>query len=297
MEDLPIIDPHHHLWDLDLNCYPWLSDGVQPVAFGNYAPLQRNYLIADYRSDARGQNVVKSLHLDVGYDPIEPVGEARWLQAVADEHGFPHGIVGYADLAAPDVGDLLDAHLEHENFRGIRQSMNWHADLAKTYTDRPEISRSAEWQRGFAMLAPRSLSFKLQIYYSQVEEFLDLARAFPDTRIILNHAGMQMDGPEHFSGWRQGMSLLATAPNIACKISGLGMGKHDWTASDIRPYVEHFIEPFGIERCMFASNFPVDRLFSSFGAIFDAFREITANYTQSERRALFHDNAARFYRL
>lgn len=297
MEDLRIIDAHHHLWDLEKNYYPWLPDDVQPAAFGNYSDILHSYRIDDYLADTRGQKVVKSVHLDVKYDPADPVGETRWLQGVADEHGFPHGIVGYADLAAPDVADLLDAHLEHVNFRGIRQSLNWHPDSVKTYTDRPQISRTADWRRGFALLAPRGLSFDLQIYYPQMDEFLDLARAYPDTQIILNHAGMQLDGPDHFDGWRAAMTRLAGAPNVACKISSLGMGKHDWSVPDIRPYVEHSIDAFGTDRCMFASNFPVDRLFSSYAAVFDAFREITRGYAPTERAALFHDNAERFYRL
>lgn len=297
MTDLRIIDAHHHLWDLDLHYYPWLSDGVQPAAFGDYTPLLRNYRIDDYLDDARQVNVVRSIHLDVKYDPADPVGETRWLQGVADRHGFPHGIVGYADLSVPDVEDLLDGHLEHANFRGIRQSMNWHPDPAKTYLDRPEVSRTDAWRRGFAKLAPRGLSFDLQLYYWQAEEFLELARLFPETQIILNHAGMQVDGPEHFEGWRRAMNRLAEAPNVACKISGLGMGDHRWTVKSIHPYVEQTIAAFGTDRCMFASNFPVDSLFSSYGAIFDAFDIITRDFSDAERQALFHDNAERFYRL
>lgn len=294
---IPFIDPHHHLWDLEENYYPWLSDGVKPSAFGDYTAIVKSYRIEDYLEDAKNQNLVKSVHLDVGYDPKDPVGETRWLQSVADRHGFPHGIVGYADLSKPDVGELLDRHMEHANFRGIRQSMNYHADPAKTYQARPEVSRTPEWRRGFEELTKRRLSFDLQLYYPQMGEFAELARAFPDTQIILNHTGMQVDGPEHFEGWREGMRTLAEAPNVACKISGLGMGDWNWTTESIRPYVEEAIAIFGVERCMFATNFPVDKLFSSYDAIVDAFKAITADYPRSDRMALFHDNAERFYRL
>lgn len=128
-------------------------------------------------------------------------------------------------------------------------------------------------------------------------EFLGLARDFPDVQIILNHTGMQVDGPDHFEAWKQNMRLLAEAPNVACKISGLGMGDWTWRTESIRPYVEEAIAAFGVERCMFATNFPVDKLFSSFDAILNAFKEITKDYSYRERLALFHDNAARFYRL
>jgi len=297
VQELPFIDPHHHLWDLEQNYYPWLSDGVKPSAFGDYTAIRKSYRIEDYLEDAKNQNLVKSVHLDVGFDPRDPVGETRWLQGVADKHGFPHGIVGYADLSRPDVGDLLDRHMDYANFRGIRQSMNYHSDPAKTYLTRPEVSRTPEWHRGFAELAKRRLSFDLQLYYPQMAEFLDLAGDFPDVQIILNHTGMQVDGPEHFGAWRAGMKTLAQAPNVACKISGLGMGDWNWTTESIRPYVEEAIAIFGIERCMFATNFPVDKLFSSFDAILGAFKEIVRDCSYDEKRALFHDNAERYYRL
>jgi predicted TIM-barrel fold metal-dependent hydrolase len=270
---------------------------VKPSAFGDYTAISNTYLIEDFLADAKNQNVVKAVHLDVGYDPSDPAGETRWLQGVADKHGFPHGIVGYADLRKPDVGDLLDEHMSYANFRGIRQSMNFHKDPAKTYLTEPEVSRTLEWRRGFEELARRGLSFDLQLYYWQMEEFLELASDFPDVQIILNHTGMQVDGPEHFERWRRGMKILSQAPNVACKISGLGMGDWTWTTGSIRPYVEAAIASFGVDRCMFASNFPVDKLFSSYDAIFNAFEEITAGYGTSERKALFHDNAERIYRL
>ncbi|ASY60625.1 MULTISPECIES: amidohydrolase family protein [Sinorhizobium] len=297
MSDIAIIDPHFHLWDLETNYYPWLSDGVKPSAFGDYTAINKTYLIEDFLADAKNQNLVKAVHLDVGFDPKNPAGETKWLQSVADKHGFPHGIVGYADFRKPDVGDLLDEHLQYANFRGVRQSMNYHTDLAKTYLTEPEVSRTPEWRRGFKELARRGLSYDLQLYYWQMEEFLELARDFPDVQIILNHTGMQVDGPSHFEGWRKAMKTLAQAPNVACKISGLGMGDWTWTTESIRPYVEEAIAAFGVERAMFASNFPVDKLFSSYDAIWNAFKDITAGYSGPERSELFHDNAVRFYRL
>lgn len=297
MYDLPIIDAHHHLYDLTRNYYPWLQDGVKPIVFGDYSAVCQSYQVEDFLADAKRQNLVKSVHLDVGYDPRDPVGETRWLQEMADRHGFPHGIVGYADLSRVDVSDILDAHGEHRNFRGIRQSLNYHPDPTKTYLDRPGVSNEAAWRRGFAELASRGLSFDLQIYYPQMEDSYQLAKAFPETQIILDHTGMQVDGPAHFQAWRSAMSRLAQAPNVACKISGLGMGDWQWTPKSIRPYVLAAIEIFGVERCMFASNFPVDKLFSSYDALIDTFKALTADFSHAERLRLFHDNAERFYRL
>ena len=137
----------------------------------------------------------------------------------------------------------------------------------------------------------------MQIYYPQMEYAYDLARTYPDTQIILNHTGMPVDrDPEDLAAWRKAMVRLAEAPNVACKISGLGMGDWKWTVDSIRPFVLHAIEAFGADRCMFASNFPVDKLFSSYDDLFNAFKAITRGFSAEERRKLFHDNAARFYR-
>ena len=298
MDDLPIIDPHHHLYDLDHYRYPWLQDAMVPILFGDYTAIRKNYLVEDYLADCRNQNVVKSVHVDVGFDRTDPVGETRWLQSVADQHGYPHGIVGYADLGLPDVQAVLEGHAQFSNIRGIRHSLNYHPDPVKTYLDRPGITNEAAWRSGYALLRRFDMSFDLQIYYPQMEDAYDLARSFPDVQIILDHAGMPVDrAPDDVDGWRSAMARLAEAPNVACKISGLGMTDWTWTTDSIRPFVHHAIEAFGMDRCMFASNFPVDKLFGSYDVLFAAFKEIATGFSTDERRKLFHDNAARFYRL
>lgn len=298
MPAFPVIDPHHHLWDLTNNRYPWLQDGVKPIVFGDYGAICHDYLLSDFLDDCRNQNVLKSVHLDVGWDPSDPVGETRWLQDLADREGYPHGIVGYAELGDSHIEGLLESHAEFKNFRGIRQSLNYHTDPTKTYLNHPGVSKEAGWRNGFRLLRRFNMSFDLQIYYPQMPESYDLAKAFPDTQIILDHCGMPVDhSVEDEDGWRKGMLRLAEADNVACKISGLGMGDFHWTTSSIRPYVLHAIDAFGVDRCMFASNFPVDKLFSTYDAIFDAFREIVSDFAEHEQRKLFHDNAERIYRL
>jgi predicted TIM-barrel fold metal-dependent hydrolase len=297
-DNFPIIDPHHHLYDLEHYRYPWLQDGVQPIVFGDYSAIRKSYLIDDFLADAKNQNVVKSVHIDVGYDRTDPVGETRWLQSVADQRGFPHGIVGYANLGDPNVQAVLEGHSQFKNIRGIRHTLNYHPDPVKTYLDRPGVTNETEWRAGYALLRRFDLSFDLQIYYPQMEDAYKLAHSFPDTQIILNHTGMPVDrAPEDLENWRKAMRRLAEAPNVACKISGLGMGDWNWTMESIRPFALHAIDVFGVERCMFASNFPVDKLFSSYDDLFNAFKAITREFSAEERRKLFHDNAAHFYRL
>ena len=298
MDNFPIIDPHHHLFDLETGNYPWLQGPMLKRVFGDYSSIRKDYLIDDFVADIKNQNVVKTVHLQVEYDHNDPVAETRWLQGVADKHGYPHGIVAFADLSSKDVQQVLEAHLEFPNVRGIRQCLNFHRDPVKTFIDRADLMSDAQWRAGYSLLERYGLSFDLQLYYTQMEEATALARDFPDTPVVLNHTGMPVDrSPEEIDAWKKSMTLLATAPNVFCKISGLGMGDWKWTVDSIRPFVLHAIEAFGADRCMFASNFPVDKLFSSYDDVFNAFKTITKGFSDDERRALFHDNAERVYRL
>lgn len=293
------IDPHQHLWDLGRNRYPWLQERpLRRRVEGDVSPIAKDYLLEDYWADTRNQNVVKSVHVEAGWDPANPVGETAWLQRLADKHGFPHGIVAHAKLDAPDVERVLEAHAAYRNVRGIRHIVNWHPDPTKTYVDRPDLIRTAAWRRGFGLLRQFGLSFDLQLYPAQMHDAAALAHAYPDVPIILNHAGMPVDRDEGgLDLWCRGLRELAAAPNVAAKISGLGVADRHWTVESIRPFVLETIEAFGVSRCMFASNFPVDKLWSDFDRLYAAFREITRPFNEAERRQLFHDNAARCYRL
>jgi len=298
VDNLPIIDPHHHLYDLKTGRYPWLQDEMLERVFGDYSAIRRDYLIDDFREDIKNQNVVKSVHLQVEYDHNNPVAETRWLQSVADQHGYPHGIVAFADLSAPDVQQTIEEHCAFPNVRGIRQCLNYHRDPVKTFIDQPHLMSDAQWQSGYGLLKRYDLSFDLQLYYTQMGEALALAKKFPDTPMVLNHTGMPVDrAPEEIAAWKASMKSLASAPNVFCKISGLGMGDWNWTTDSIKPFVLDAIDAFGTKRCMFASNFPVDKLFSTYDDVFNAFKTITRNFSDDERRALFHDNAERVYRL
>ncbi len=271
---------------------------MAPRLEGDIRPIATDYLLEDYWADTRNQNVVKSVHVECGWDPSNPVGETEWLQRLADKHGYPHGIVARATLDAPDVEQVLEGHARHKNIRGIRHAINWHPDPAKTYVNNPELIRTKAWRHGFSLLQRFGLSFDLQLYPAQMADAAALARAYPDILIILNHAGMPVDrDKEGIRRWQRGMRELAAAPNVVVKISGLGTVDWNWTVESIRPFVLETIEAFGIPRCMFASNFPVDKLYSDFDTLYSAFREITKHFSVDERQMLFHDNAARYYRL
>ena len=298
---MQIIDAHHHLWDLEKHDHPWLKpDAAHPA--GDLTPICRNYQLDDFLADARQQSLVKSVHLQAGISLPESVEETAWLQAIADDPasgGFPHAIVAFADFPDPMVEAVLERQAAHRNLRGIRYILNYEpGEPLYCATERGDWLTHPDWRRGYALLAKYDLSFDLQIFWHQMNDALDLARAFPEIQMILNHTGMPRKcDTEYVANWRQGMRQLAEAPNVAAKISGLGMYYPDWTAEVIRPFVLDTIEIFGIDRCMFASNFPVDKLSSGYDQIWQAFDQITADFGAEERQKLFHGNAARFYRL
>ncbi len=293
-----IVDSHFHLFDLEHAFYPWLSPRPVPQGMaGDVTPIARPYSIDDYRAEFGHHRVVKAVHVEAGYDPAAPVAETRWLQSVADAHGFPHAIVAKVALHEDDAEAQMERHAAHRNVRGVRHMLNWHADASKTYTPRNFLD-DPPWVANYAKLARFGFSFDLQIYAGQMRQAADLAARHPDIPVVLDHGGMPVDrAPEDIARWREGLSQLAAVPHVAIKISGLGMCDHQWTTDSIRPFVLTIIELFGPERCMFGSNFPVDKLYSSFATLFDAFDAITRGFTESERDLLFAGTAEKFYRI
>ena len=299
MSDLPLVDAHQHFWDLERNYLPWLCDQPPiPFRYGDYGALRRSYLPADYRRDSAGQNIVKTVHVETEWDPADPVGETRWLQTIIEASGFPHGIVAQARLDRDDVETVIKGQCAFPQVRGIRDKPRAAETPDRVERGVPGSMGDPKWRRGYALLARHGLSFDLQTPWWHLAEAALLARDFPETLIILNHTGLPSDRSEEgLSGWRHAMRLLAEQPNVVCKISGLGQADRPWTVESNRPIVLDTIAIFGIERCMFASNFPVDSLVADFATIYDGFRTIVTGLGAAEQAALFHDNAVRFYRL
>ncbi|WP_133645205.1 amidohydrolase family protein [Paraburkholderia flava] len=297
---MQVVDPHIHLWDLQTHRYPWLENpGVSFV--GDARALKHDYLLDHLLADAAEIEVLKIVHVEANHDPANPVEETRWLQQVADtegSYGMPNGIVAWVDLAAPDAEAVLEAHASFANTRGVRQILNVHDDKLYDYVGR-HFMREPLWRERFALLHRHGLSFDLQLYPSQMDDAAALARAHPDTQFIVNHAGMfvDRDSVAGYRAWRDGLRTLAACPNVAVKISGLAMFDHRWTVESLRPYVLETIDAFGVERAMFASNFPVDRLFGTYAALWHAYAAIVAGASDDERAALFVRNAERVYRI
>jgi predicted TIM-barrel fold metal-dependent hydrolase len=296
---MEIIDTHHHLWDLDANHYPWLSPSSDAPPLPNFADLCQNYLVDDFRAEFGRHDIVKSVHVQAEHDESEPVRETAWLQQVADDPasgGFPHAIVAYADLSEPDVERVLVAHRQYPNVRGIRQSLNYDPQSQAGVAAAPiDFLTHDGWLAGFELLRKHDLSFDLQCFPWQLAGAADLAARQPDTQLILNHTGMPVPINDGNDLWRRGMRTLAQCPNVVVKISGLAL----FSAGDqdlVRSLATETLTTFGPERCMFASNFPVDKMVTSYDTIWSTFREITSLFSEDEQRALFRDNAERIYR-
>jgi predicted TIM-barrel fold metal-dependent hydrolase len=321
--DLPICDPHHHLWDRHGHRYllhELLDDTGATDAAGR-------------RHDVRSTVFVECASMYRAGSPpsLRPVGEtefANGIAAMSASGGYgatrvAAGIVSFADLClGAAVREVLEAHraAAPQRLRGIRHAAGWHASgqIRNSHTDPIEhLLLDRRFREGFAQLAPLGLSFDAWLYHPQIPELTDLARAFPDTVIVLDHFGGPLGiGP--YAGqadavhaqWKRDIDELARCPNVVCKLGGIhmpvnGFGWHKREAPpDSRELAEataryhlHAIDRFGPQRCMFESNFPVDKVSCSYRVLWNSFKRLTADFSAGDKAALFHDTAARVYRL
>ena len=300
MLSLPIIDPHMHMWNLSHARYSWLTGNPPPHnPAGDMSSIaNRTYEFPDYAADAAGFSIQGLVHVEAGF-PDDPVLETNWLDTLANStrNAPPIVFVAGADLTSPTLAATLDGHLGSKRLRGIRQILNYHRDPLKTYTS-ADLLENPAWQNGFAQLAKTPLAYDLQIYPGQAPAAAALAQKYPTTQFFINHTLMPTDRDEAgIALWRSAIITLAALPNVAIKISGLGMVDRSWTIASIRPFILHTIDHFTPARAMFASNFPVDRVHGSFAQHYQAFDTITADFSATDRTALFSATAARLYRL
>jgi predicted TIM-barrel fold metal-dependent hydrolase len=290
----PIVDAHQHFWDPRVNYYPWLCDEPPiPFRYGDYRALRRPYLLADYFADAHGHHVVKTVYVETEWDPRDPVGEMRYVAQLRRDTGFPTVAVAQAWLDREDAPAVLERQAAFPFVRSIRHKPRANPSPV---SGGPGGMTEAKWRAGFAHLAANELRFDLQTPWWHLAEASQLARDFPATQIILNHTGLPADrSAEGIAAWRKHMATLAPCPNVAVKISGLGVPGRPWTAEANRAIVLTTIELFGPDRCMFASNFPVDGLCAMFDTIYSGFRTIVREFSADDQRKLFHDNALRIY--
>ena len=291
-----IVDAHHHIWrQSDLS---WLSGSMQPRIFGPYEAIRRDYPIEEYLAEAGRCNVVKSIYVQTNWPPGRETEEAEWVQSISDRHGFPHAFTGYADLASRDLLATLDALTERRGLRAIRQQLHWHEIESYRFAVRPDLMNDAAWRRGLREVAKRKLLFELQVFTSQMADGASLAREYGDVDFVLLHCGMPEDTSENGrAAWRKGMGALAACPNVSVKLSGLGTFSHRCDAALWAPVICETVEMFGPHRCLFGSNFPIEKLWTDYRSVVATVNEALSPLSARERDAVFYANAVRLYRL
>ncbi len=299
MKSLNIIDAHHHFWNPLLNYYPWLRDEPMiPFRYGDYSALRKPFMPEDYFEAAKGHRVVKTVTMEGEWDPADPVGESLWIQAVAEEHGFPHAHVAQAWLDADNVAEVLEAQARIPLVRSVRHKPSAAASPDQVVKGAPGSMGDPKWRAGYEMLETYGLHFDLQTPWWHLAEAAELLNDFPNILMILNHTGLPSDrSTSGLSGWRSAMKILALSPNVVVKVSGLGLPGKRWDIKDNGPIIRETIDIFGIERCMFASNFPVDGLVVDLDSLISGYKQALAPLSLEDQRKFFHDNAARVYRL
>lgn len=291
-----MIDAHHHIWlQKDL---PWLLEPEQPRIFGSYSAIKRDYTIDEYLEDIKGSGIEKSVYVQANWAPDQYEQEVAWVQSVSEEMGWPHAIVGYADFTSPDVRPQLDALSKYPLMRGVRQQFHWHENPIYRFAAQPDLCEQAHVQRNIAYLADYGWSFDLQLFTSQMYSGAELAMACPQVTFILQHAGMLEDASAMgVANWSDSMEALASCPNVVTKLSAFGTFIHRNDPAFIAEMINRTINIFGAKRCMFGSNFPIEKIWTSYHTLLTAFENATTSLGVSCREAIFYRNATRIYRI
>lgn len=289
MAEIPFVDTHFHLHDLkrpELR-YSWLEPEAVHGFLGDIDALKsQHYWIEDYLAETRFCNVVKAIHVQAALGIPDPVNETKWLQAFADRTGFPQGIVAECHLADADAESVLERHMQYANVRGVRDF------------GRGDYLVDSAWRAGFRFLRQHNLVACIDTRIHLFDGLLDLAAKFPDTMICVDHCAIPARrDDDYFRLWSEALRKLARAENVVMKISGLGMMDRRWTVESLRPWVLGSIEAFGVERVVFGSNWPVDRLFSSYPDVVNAYAQIISGFPREEQIRMFARNAETLFRI
>jgi predicted TIM-barrel fold metal-dependent hydrolase len=294
-----LIDAHHHLWDLTMRKHPNRVSGARHDFFmGDDSAINRDYLPDDYRRDAAGHNVLATVHCEAEWERDDQLGEIRWVTAMHERHGIPGAIVAHAWFDTPNAEEIIAAQAVFPLVRGIRSKPVTASSPDTMAPGAPGTMQDENWLRGFALLEKYQLSWDLRVPFWHLEEAAAVARAFPKTPIILNHTGFPWDRSEEgLAAWHRGMEVLAREPNVCVKVSEFGLRDRAWDYDENRRVVLDAIAIFGIERSVFATNFPVASLRIGYGPLVDAMNRMLAGFSAEDRDRFFWKNAAGFYRL
>jgi predicted TIM-barrel fold metal-dependent hydrolase len=292
---MQIVDAHHHLWNLDAVNYPWLIERGKMRFFGNPAPIQKNYCLADFRRDHGAFAISKSVHIQVGTAPGEELAETQWLDGQAEVEGLPTAIVAYCDLASPCAAQTIAQHLAASSrVRGIRHIISRH-EAEDGRNGSPALLSDPAVLSSLRVMKVLGLSFDLQLTPPHMLAASKLFGQVGDLPVALCHAGSPWRrDAEGLAEWRTGLKELAKLPLVVCKLSGLGMFDQEWTQDSLAPIVTTVLDIFGPERVMWGSNFPVDKLYRSYEGSLSA---LLAIVPASMHEQVFRTTAENFYRI
>jgi predicted TIM-barrel fold metal-dependent hydrolase len=288
----PTVDTHVHFWDHGIDQLSWafLDRSFEHPRLGGLKQLDApKYAVDELRRDTAEWCPSKIVHVQAARS-ADPVVETAWLQALGDETGWPNAIVGYCDLSKPDAAEVVARHGQHPRFRGVR--------------DLPSGTRLAdpEVERGYGLVAATGTMIEVMTSWDHFDDLQRLVDRWPDAPVVLGHAGLPVErDDDYYERWQAAMTRLAIAsPSMVCKVSALASGADpQWTTDSIRRWLLGCIDAFGPQRCMFASNWPIDKLFGTYPRLFEAYAEIVdaAGISPTEAELMFAGNAERVYRI
>tara|TARA_B100001996_G_scaffold65480_1_gene47387 strand:- start:84 stop:986 length:903 start_codon:yes stop_codon:yes gene_type:complete len=298
LESQKIIDTHHHLWDPTNGKYNWLiADG--------HEVFNKVYLHKEFEQDIANLNLIKSVHVQAEINLSETIYETQWLQDYYNNQSLhdrklPNAIIGFADFLDTKVEQTLQEHLKYPNFRGIRQILNFDKKNKNISHATFDYLKNDLWVKNFGLLKKFDLLFDLSILINQTEDAENLIKKYDSTLFIINHTLCPHDiNNENINLWLDKIKILSKYENVAIKLSGFGEFNSNWTTESIKPLILYSIENFGINRCMFGTNFPVDKFLSnaSYEDYWKAYLKITRDFSEDEINNLFYKNAEKFYKI
>ena len=288
-----IIDTHIHLWDLNKYSYDWIINSSNNK-------LNKNYLLENFLEDSKILNIHKVVHVEANINVQNNINETRWLQSIANNNdkGIPNAIIGFIDLTNEHVEEELNQHMQFSNFRGIRQILRYDE---KEQNIGCNLLENEKWINNLKLLEKKELLFDLLIYYHQFKQAAKVINKYPYLQFIINHAlGTYKYYPENFVLWQDAIDTLSSFENVSIKLSGFSERiSNDWNHNDIKPFIDYSIEKFSVDRCMFGTNFPVDKAFSNkrYSDYWKAYQDITSYLSVKENDNLFYKNAEKFYKI